>query len=359
MILVEDAPGVFQVEVIHRLARPRQRRDPVEVRSDHTVLGGRLRQALEAGELTVGRPPRLLGQIALVEAQAEIRELGLLRVAFSELVLDRLELGTQEVLALALVDLQGDLRLDSRSELRDLELALEDLRDAPEPLLDVDLFEQLLALFGLQPQLRGYEMAERAGIAHVRDRELEVLRQVRRHADDPRELGLDIPRQRLDRRRVRNDVGQVGEGRDQVRLVLSGLTEGDPARPLDEDPQRPVGNADHLVDDRGRANRVEIGEAGGVDVVPHREQRQLTLAGHNVVDQFDRALLADRERRHRIREDDRLLERQHREEVRRFGVEPGLRLRFGHRFLRTTISTCSCRTGRCESGSRTVSIPCS
>ena len=36
----------------------------------------------------------------------------------------------------------------------------------------------------------------------------------------------------------------------------------------------------------------------------------MPLAGDDVVDQLDRALLADRERRHRLREDDRLLQRQ-------------------------------------------------
>ena len=44
-------------------------------------------------------------------------------VALAELVLDRLELLAEEVLALPLVDLRGDLRLDLRAELHHLELA--------------------------------------------------------------------------------------------------------------------------------------------------------------------------------------------------------------------------------------------
>src|SRR5205823_2348894 len=43
-------------------------------------------------------------------------------------------------------------------------------------------------------------------------------------------------------------------------------------------------------------------------LVPRRDQRQRPVAGHDVVDQPNRALLADRQRRHRLREDDGLLQ---------------------------------------------------
>ena len=49
-----------------------------------------------------GRPFR-------VDLPAELVDLGLLVVALAELLLDRLELLAKEVLALALVDLRGDL----------------------------------------------------------------------------------------------------------------------------------------------------------------------------------------------------------------------------------------------------------
>ena len=43
------------------------------------------------------------------------------------------------------------------------------------------------------------------------------------------------------------------------------------------------------------------------------DEREQPVARDDVVDQLHRALLADRERRHRLREDDRLLQRQHRQ----------------------------------------------
>ena len=51
------------------------------------------------------------------------------RVALAELLLDRLQLLAQEVLALALLHLRLDLRLDLRAELEHLELAAEDRGD--------------------------------------------------------------------------------------------------------------------------------------------------------------------------------------------------------------------------------------
>ena len=83
-------------------------------------------------------------------------------------------------------------------ELRHLELAAQDARDLAQPLLHVHGLEEVLALLRLQAQRRGDEVAERARIVDVRRRELQLLREVRRHADDLAELALDVSRQRLD-----------------------------------------------------------------------------------------------------------------------------------------------------------------
>ena len=109
------------------------------------------------------------------------------RVALAELLLDRLQLLAEEVLALALLQLGLHLRLDLRAELEHLQLAVQDQRDLAQPLLDVGQLEQLLLLLGLQPQRRGDEVAERARVVDVRGGELELLGQVRDEPDDARE----------------------------------------------------------------------------------------------------------------------------------------------------------------------------
>ena len=111
------------------------------------------RQLLEPAELALGLPSAASsGSSASSIRSRSSCDLGLLLVALAELVLDRLHLLAQEVLALALVDLGLDLRLDLGPEPDHLELAGEDLREAAQPLGDVDLLEQLLLLLDRDPQ---------------------------------------------------------------------------------------------------------------------------------------------------------------------------------------------------------------
>ena len=90
----------------------------------------------------------LLGQLELVERGAQLVDLRLGRVLLAELVLDRLQLLAQDPLALALLHLGVDLALDLRADGDDVELAGEDLGQPAQPLADVDLLEQRLALLG-------------------------------------------------------------------------------------------------------------------------------------------------------------------------------------------------------------------
>ena len=112
--------------------------------------------------------------------------------------------------------------------------------------------------------------------------------------------------------------------------VSSRCVEPDAVEALDEDAQRPVGHLDHLVDERDRADLVDVVPAGRVDRrVARGDEREQPVAGDDVVDQPHRALLADRERRHRLREDDRLLERQHRQRSRELELDGSGRARRG------------------------------
>ena len=245
------------------------------------------------------------GSVELVEPLAQLVDLRLLGVALAELLLDRLQLLAQEVLALALLHLGLHLRLDLRAELEHLELAREDRRDVAQPLLDVDRLEQLLALLGRdRAQRRGDEMRERARVVDVRRRELQLLGQVRREPDDLREQALDVPRQRLDLGRVVALVRQLLEARRRgTGRRRSRCTSRIRCSPADEDPQRPVGHPDHLVDDARPCRPRRCRPSRALDRgVARGHEREQAVAGDDVVDQRDRALLADRERAHRLRE---------------------------------------------------------
>ena len=198
VVLVEDLPRVGDVEVVLGLLRPGQVDQPLEVGADHAVLGGDRGQLLQAGELALGRLLRLLGQPGLLDPLAQLVDLRLLLVLLPQLLLDRLQLLAQEVLALALVDLGLDLRLDLRAELDHLELAGEDLRETPQPLGHVDGLEQLLLLLGGDAQRAGDQVGERRGLVEVGDGELKLLGQVGDRLDDLAEGALDVAGQGLE-----------------------------------------------------------------------------------------------------------------------------------------------------------------
>ena len=109
-----------------RALLPRQRHQPVEIGARHGVFGGgdrHLRQTIElAQRFLLDR----LGHAGGVDLLFELLDLLGLVVALAELLLDRLELLAQEVLALVLADFRLHLRLNLRAELEDLELLDQD-----------------------------------------------------------------------------------------------------------------------------------------------------------------------------------------------------------------------------------------
>ena len=126
--------------------------------------------ALEALDLLLDLLRGLLGDLLLRDLLAVRRDLLGEVLGLAELLLDRLELLAQEVLALALVDLAlggaGDLLLDRQ----DAHLAPQDLEDGLEALDGRDRLEDLLGLLDLELEVRGREVREARGLVEARRR---------------------------------------------------------------------------------------------------------------------------------------------------------------------------------------------
>ena len=186
--------------------------------------------------------------------------LGLL-VALAELLLDRLQLLAQEVLALVLADLGLHLRLDLRAELEHLELLDQHPVERVHPRPDVERLEDLLLHRGADGgQAGGDEVGELARVGDVGRERLQVVGQQRRQRDDLLEVALDVALQRVDLEVILVAQLLVGDGdrRLQVRTGLRDAIEADAGQALDDQPQAAVGQLEHLVDVRGRADRVEV-----------------------------------------------------------------------------------------------------
>jgi hypothetical protein len=198
----------------------------------------------------------------------------------------------------------------------DLELAVQENREAAQARLDVRLGEELLLFVGLQAERRRDQVAERAGAAGVRRGQFELLRQVGDERDDAAEQRLDVPRERLDLALAADHVRQVVEATGEERLRLLDRDEADAALALDEHAERPVRDPDHLVDDGGGAHLVQVFRPLRLVLArTRRDERDRPVAGDSLVHEPDRAFLADRQRRHGVREDDGLAERQDGQEL--------------------------------------------
>ena len=317
---VEHLAGVVEVEVVLGRLVPRQRRDPLQVRADHAVLGRGLRQLLQPRQLAVDLAPDVLGQGDRGELLAQLLDLRLRGIALAELLLDRLELLAQDVLALRAVQLGLHLRLDARPDRGDLLLARQDLGEPAQPLGHVALLEQVLLLLGLEPQRARDEVRQRRGIVEVGDRELQLLRQVRDVLDDARERLLHVAHERRELRPLVHDVRLGDDARDEVGLLGLELLDPHARAGLDEDAQRAVGHLHHPRDRADHADAIQLvrsrrvglrGAAGDHDEHP--------VAAQHVVDQPDRALLPHRQRGQGVRERDRVAERQHRQPLGQLG----------------------------------------
>ncbi len=154
-------------------------------------------------------------------------------------------------------------------------------------------------------------MRKDARIVDIRDCELKLVGQVGLELDNARELRLDGVRQGFDLVGDDEDVGLRREGADEIRRLRVGLREPDALETLDEQAQRPVGHLEHSLNDRLDTDRVDVVPAGFLGLRALRgDEREPPVAGDNVVDQLDRALLPDSERHHRVGKDDRVLERE-------------------------------------------------
>jgi hypothetical protein len=105
-------------------------------------------------------------------------------VTFAQFVLNGLELLAQEVLALVLVHLGLDLILDLGTQLQDLQLAVHEPGQSPQPLGDLRFFKQFLLLFGLKAHGGGDEVPKRRRVFDVGRGHLQLVGQIRHQLDD-------------------------------------------------------------------------------------------------------------------------------------------------------------------------------
>ncbi len=222
MILVEDLFGVVEVGLDLRLLAPRNARQPVEIVAHDGGLGRHRAHLAQLLELGVRLLAGLLRELGLGDLLFQFGHLVAAVLAVAELLLDRLHLLVEVVLALGLLHLAFYTRADALFDLQDGDLAFHEA----ERLFKAQLHARRLQHFLLFDDLDGEVRSDRVG-------ELRVVLDLARGTDDlgrdllvelhiVLELGDDRARQRLDLHRVLFRLGQH-MGRRLVEFLAVGI----------------------------------------------------------------------------------------------------------------------------------------
>ncbi len=318
VVFVEDAPRLVEVELVLGRFLPRQLKHVLKVSADDVVVGRRRRQPLHAAQLALGLFAHVVGEVGLLQALAQQLGLGALAaLVLAQLLLDRLHLLAQDVVALRLVHLALRLGGDLRAQLHDLDLARQARVGDLQQVVRRVGFEHLLLLLDAEVEDRAEEVGELHGVLRGEHGGAYLRRYLGQHRQRALDQRLHVAEQRLDRLRVFRHGRRQREGaRADVRVGLHPLDEADAVGAVDDELEA-VGRAHHALDHDERADFVEVcgrrGLAfGAAAPLAHGDaDEQLLLGRERRLDRRDRPRAPRRERDHRARKERRLLQGQH------------------------------------------------
>ena len=268
---------------------------------------------LELFELRRGLLAGLLGKGGLVDPLFELGHLVAAVLALAELLLDRLHLLVEVILALRLLHLPLDAVADPLFDLKDADLAFHVAEYLFEPLRHRFGFEQFLLFRNLQAQMRGDRIGELGRLVDLVDRDQHLGRDLFVELDVLLELGHHGAPQRLHLlglARLLDD--RIGIGLEE-RLVLGKAGDPGPARALDQYLDRAIRQLQQLQHRADGADGIDVGGSG---IVLRRvllgDQQDLLVILHHVLERPHRLFAADKQRHDHVREDDDVAEGQDR-----------------------------------------------
>ena len=319
VIFIENLLREPQVHRLRGGALPRQRHQPIQPRARHAVLRRRRRDLLQAAQLAQRLLEHLVGQLRGVDLGAQLLDFPCICVGVAQLLLDGLELLAQEVVALRTGDLLLHVVLDLGLELEVLPLLDQLLAQELHALAHIEHLQQVLALHGGQRrQRRGDEIRQRAGLLDAGQHGQDVVREVGGAQHDFRKQIPKVARQgevHLVRLR-RDDVRERLDVHAQVRLALQDrpdLHAPDALGEQHEAARLPAGHGDDLEHARQAADFIEVDLLfAGRRFIAHRDHGGELERAARLLDEAHGARVVDLERPHRMREQHRVLERQHR-----------------------------------------------
>src|SRR6185312_7081111 len=258
VVLVEHAPRPPDVDVLHVRPAPGQPHQQVQVCAQHAVLGARLAHALQTLQLFAGLLLGLRRHVGRGDGFVELSGVAASALAFTQFLLQLMQLLAQHGFALTLP--QRGLRLlgDVARDLEHLHAMSEELHHLVEPRLEVEGLEQILLLLRLHVHEAHDQVRQLPGGVDALDgaRQLRgYLRQQRQRFDGAL----------LEEAHARFDVGALGlrllqslDPRGEERGLTHDLLQAKPALTLTHEVMCPIRRS-HISNDGGEdAQIVEV-----------------------------------------------------------------------------------------------------
>ena len=167
VIGVEDFLGLDDVLLDLGTLAPRHRQHPVQEVAHHRGLGRHGAHRLQLLKLGLALLARFLGQLGVADAVFQLGDLLAAVVGLAQLLLDRLQLLVQIVLALGLLHLALDPAADLLFDLQHADLAFHEGIDPLQPLANVQNAQQLLLVGDLQRDVRGDRVGQLARLVDL------------------------------------------------------------------------------------------------------------------------------------------------------------------------------------------------
>ena len=294
------------------LLAPWNRQQPVEIVAHDRRLGGHRRHLPQLLQFMRRLLASFLRELGLVDLLFEISKF-VAAFVVAELLLDRLHLLVEVVLALGLLHLALDARADLLLDLQHRDLALHQAHHLLKALGDGQRFQNGLAVGDFDSEVRGHGIRE---LREIRD----LLNDAHHFGGNllvqlhiALEVGHDRTRQSLRLDALGIDVGK-GHGFGLIEIGAIGILAGLRAlQAFDQHLHGAVGKLQELQHAGERTDlvncirsRIVIGR-----VLLRREENQRIVL-HDLFERLDRLLAADEQRHDHVREDDDVAKRQHR-----------------------------------------------
>jgi hypothetical protein len=298
VVLLQDLLRERQIDLLFGALVPRQLGHPLEERADDLVFGRLRARALQALELTIDLGALILGELEGLDALTHLLDV-VAFLLFAELLLDRLELLTEQHLALPLAELRLHLGLDVLLRIDARELALDREEAFAHTLLVVEQLEQTLLLGRLQLEVERDQVGERTRLFDALD---QLVESFGGYAAACSQLGRAIAElavERLERRilgLLRLPALHLQEHGVQHGLPLGVVGERLRAPLALHEQLHAATHSVRLDDADDRADRVQILGRGVVHVLALRDREEAPIAVERFLHGLHGARSAGRDR---------------------------------------------------------------